>query len=70
MFTSGADRAQYVFLLTRMDPSAAKHKGLTMFLAPLDREGISVHAVHTLSDECTNVTYYIEKRPTDPAEGQ
>ncbi len=58
MFTSGAHLGQYVFLLTRTDASAAKHKGLTMFLVPLDAAGIEVHAVHTLSDERTNVTYY------------
>lgn len=59
MFTSGANIAQYVFLLTRTDPNAAKqHAGLTMFLVPLDAKGIDVHAVQTLSDERTNVTYY------------
>jgi alkylation response protein AidB-like acyl-CoA dehydrogenase len=65
MFTSGADRAQYVFLLTRTDPSAAKHKGLTMFLVPLDLPGITIHPVHTLSDERTNVTYYSGVRVPD-----
>ncbi|HXK22915.1 MAG TPA: acyl-CoA dehydrogenase [Myxococcota bacterium] len=65
MFTSGADRAQYVFLLTRTDPSSAKHKGLTMFLVPLDAPGITVHPVLTLSDERTNVTYYSGARIPD-----
>ena len=44
MFTSGANLGQYVFLLTRTDADA-KHKGLTMFLVPLDSEGIEVHPV-------------------------
>lgn len=65
MFTSGADRAQYVFLLTRSNQEAAKHRGLTMFLVPLDAKGIEVHAVHTLSDERTNVTYYNDVRIPD-----
>jgi alkylation response protein AidB-like acyl-CoA dehydrogenase len=65
MFTSGAHIAQYVFLLTRTDPAAAKHKGLTMFLVPLDTPGIDVHAVHTISDERTNVTYYNGVRVPD-----
>lgn len=65
MFTSGANIAQYVFLLTRTDPGVAKHKGLTMFLVPLDTEGIEVHAVHTMSDERTNVTYYSDVRIPD-----
>jgi alkylation response protein AidB-like acyl-CoA dehydrogenase len=65
MFTSGGDRAQYVFLLTRTDPSVAKHKGLTMFLVPLDLPGIEIHPVLTLSDERTNVTYYSGVRVPD-----
>src|SRR5262249_47712119 len=58
MVTSGAHLAQYGFLLARTDPSAAKHKGLTMFLVPLDTAGVEIQPVHTLSGERTNVTYY------------
>jgi Acyl-CoA dehydrogenases len=65
MFTSGAERAQYVFLLTRTDPQARKHDGLTMFLVPLDLPGIEIQAVHTLSDERTNLTYYNDVRVPD-----
>ena len=65
MFTSGAHLGQYVFLLTRSDPSSAKHKGLTMFLVPLELPGIEIHPLHTLSDERTNVTYYSGVRIPD-----
>ena len=65
MFTSGAHLAQYVFLLTRTDPGTAKHKGLTMFLVPLDTPGIEVQPIHTLSDESTNATYYENVRVAD-----
>ncbi len=58
MFTSGAHLAEYVFLLTRTNRGAAKHKGLTMFLVPLDTPGIEVQPIETLSDERTNATYY------------
>jgi alkylation response protein AidB-like acyl-CoA dehydrogenase len=65
MFTSGANVAQYVFLLTRTDFEAAKHRGLTMFLVPFDTPGIEIQAVHTLSDERTNITYYSDVRVPD-----
>ncbi len=65
MFTSGAHLAQYVFLLTRTDRGAAKHKGLTMFLVPLDTPGIEVQPIETLSDERTNATYYASVRVSD-----
>jgi len=58
MFTSGAHLAQYVFLLTRTDTTVAKHKGLTMFLVPLDTPGIDIQPIHTISDERTNATFY------------
>ncbi len=65
MFTSGANIAQYVFLLTRTDPEARKHRGLTMFLVPLDTEGIEIHPIYTISDERTNATYYSDVRISD-----
>lgn len=65
MFTSGADISQYVFLLTRTDPDAPKHRGLTMFLVPLDSPGIEIQPIHTLSDEKTNATFYNDVRIAD-----
>jgi alkylation response protein AidB-like acyl-CoA dehydrogenase len=65
MFTSGANLAQYVFLLTCTDPEAPKRRGLTMFLVPLDLPGIEIQALHTISDERTNVTYYSGVRVAD-----
>jgi alkylation response protein AidB-like acyl-CoA dehydrogenase len=58
MFTSGANLTDYVFMLTRTDPSAAKHKGLTMFLVPLKTKGVTVQPVFTFQDERTNITFY------------
>ena len=65
MFTSGADLAQYVFLLTRTNPDVPKHKGLTMFMVPLDLPGIEIQPVHTISDERTNLTFYTDVRLPD-----
>ena len=47
-FTSGADKAAYTFLLTRTDPAAPKHRGMTMFLVPLDTAGIEIQPVRTI----------------------
>ncbi|MCB1689139.1 MAG: acyl-CoA dehydrogenase [Halioglobus sp.] len=58
MFTSGANIAQYVLMLTRTNPDVAKHKGLTMFVVPLETDGIEIHPVYTFQDERTNITYY------------
>lgn len=58
MWTSGANIAQYVLMLTRTNPDVPKHKGLTMFIVPLDSEGIEIHPVYTFQEERTNITYY------------
>ena len=67
MFTTMAHEAAYVFLLARTAPDKPKHKGLTMFLVPMDTPGISVTPVHTLGGERTNITWYDGVRVPDRA---
>ncbi len=65
MFTSGAELASYVLLLTRTDPDVPKHKGLTLFLVPLKVPGVEIQPVHTFMDERTNATFYADVRIPD-----
>lgn len=65
MFTSNAHNAQYVFLLTNTDPSAPKHKSLTMFLVPLDSPGVEIQPIRTVDGDRTNITYYSDVRVSD-----
>jgi alkylation response protein AidB-like acyl-CoA dehydrogenase len=58
MFTSGANLASYVLMLCRTNPDVAKHKGLTMFIVPLEAEGVTIQPVFTFQDERTNITFY------------
>jgi alkylation response protein AidB-like acyl-CoA dehydrogenase len=65
MFTSGANLAKYVFLVARTDPDAPKHRGVTMFLVPLDDPGVEIQPVYTFMDERTNATFYTDVRIPD-----
>ena len=65
MFTSNAQNAQYVFLLTNTDPQGPKHKNLTMFLVPLDSPGIEIQPIRTLDGDRTNIVYYSDVRVDD-----
>jgi alkylation response protein AidB-like acyl-CoA dehydrogenase len=65
MFTTLAHVADYVFLLTRSNTEVSKHKGLTMFLIPMDTPGISIGEVRTLGGERTNITSYQDVRVPD-----
>jgi alkylation response protein AidB-like acyl-CoA dehydrogenase len=65
MFTSNAQHAQYVFLITNTDPDAPKHQSLTMFLVPLDRPGVEIQPIRTVDGDRTNITYYSDVRVDD-----
>ena len=60
MFTTMAHVSDYVFLLTRTNPNVEKHRGLTLFLVPIDTPGIQIEPIYTIGGVRTNVTYYSE----------
>src|ERR1700722_15721900 len=65
IFTSNAQFATHVFLLTRTDPTLPKHKGLTMFLVPTSSPGFERQPLPTIADETTNVSFYSDIRLAD-----
>ncbi len=65
MFTTMAHEAHYVFLLCRSNLEAPKHKGLTMFLVPMDTPGIEITPVETMGGERTNITFYSDVHVPD-----
>jgi alkylation response protein AidB-like acyl-CoA dehydrogenase len=65
IFTTGAHNCQYTFLITRTDPDLPKHKGLTMFLLPLDAPGVDIQPIRTYGNERTNVVYFGDVRVAD-----
>jgi alkylation response protein AidB-like acyl-CoA dehydrogenase len=67
MFTSTAHEASHVFLLTRTSPDKPKHRGLTLFLVPMDADGVQCQPIHTLGGQRTNATYYGDVRVPDSA---
>ena len=65
MFTSNAQNAHYVFLITNTDPDAPKHQSLTMFLVPLNTPGVEIQPLRTVDGDRTNITYYSDVRVDD-----
>ena len=62
IFTSLAGDADYVWLATRTDPEAPKHKGISMFIVPMDTPGIRVVPMQLLGDHNINYTFYEDVR--------
>jgi alkylation response protein AidB-like acyl-CoA dehydrogenase len=52
VWTTNAQFASYGLLLARTDPDVAKHKGLTMFIVPIQNaEGVTVRGLRQISGE-------------------
>lgn len=51
MYTSGAHYCTHVYLMARTDPKAPKHKGISVFLIPLDTPGITVRPLWTIQND-------------------
>lgn len=50
VWTSGAQHSDFCFLFCRTDPSAPKHKGISVILVPMDTPGLSVRPLPDLVD--------------------
>ncbi len=51
VWTTNAHFASFGMLLARTDPDVPKHKGLTMFVVPMDGEGVTVRPLRKLTGE-------------------
>jgi alkylation response protein AidB-like acyl-CoA dehydrogenase len=65
MYTSNAQHATHVFLLTRTNVDVPKREGLTVFLVPVDSPGLEVRRLNTLTYHGTNMTYYTDVPVSD-----
>jgi alkylation response protein AidB-like acyl-CoA dehydrogenase len=51
VWTTNAQFAAFGLLLARTDPDQHKHKGLTMFIVPMDADGVMVRGLRQISGE-------------------
>ncbi len=62
VFTSLGATADYVWLATRTDPEAPRHKGISIFLMPTDTPGFSVVPLNIMGGADTTATFYEDVR--------
>jgi len=62
MWTSLIQYADYVWLACRTDPTAPRHKGLSILIVPTSAPGFSWTPVRTMSGVMTSATYYSSVR--------
>ena len=58
VFTSGGDQADFIWLATRTDVDAPKHKGISIFLVPTTDPGFSCTPIVTVGNVVTTASYY------------
>lgn len=51
IWTSGADRADWMFALVRTDPAAPKRDGISFVLVPMDADGVEVRPIKQISGD-------------------
>ena len=51
MFTTAAHYGTHIYLMARTDPEAPRHRGISIFLVPIDTPGITVRPLWTIQND-------------------
>jgi len=51
MYTSAAHYASHIYMMCRTDPDAPRHRGISIFLVPMDTPGITVRPLWTIQSD-------------------
>jgi alkylation response protein AidB-like acyl-CoA dehydrogenase len=62
MWNTGAHTATHNWVAVRTEPEAAKHRGISMIIIPMDRPGITVQPLWTWSGIRTNAVFFEDVR--------
>jgi hypothetical protein len=62
VFTTGAHYASHCWLLARSEPAAPRHKGLSVFIFPLDTPGVTIRPIYTMEGIRTNEVFLDDVR--------
>jgi 3-oxocholest-4-en-26-oyl-CoA dehydrogenase alpha subunit len=62
IYTSAIQYADYVWLAARTDPDVPKHKGLSVFIVPVETPGFHWVPLSTIAGDITSSTFYEDVR--------
>ena len=67
LWSTSADKAEYIWLAARTDPEAKKHAGISVFMVDLRSAGISVHPGFALYGKIFSTVFFDNVRVPDRA---
>ncbi len=62
IWNSGAQRCTHEWLCVRTDPNAARHRGISVIIVPIDLPGIEIRPLYAWSGYRTNEVYFRDVR--------
>lgn len=62
IWNSGAQRATHEWLCVRTDPSAARHRGISVIIVPIDSPGVDIRPLYAWSGYRTNEVHFRDVR--------
>lgn len=67
MFTTRAHSASHIYLMARTDPDAPRHRGISIFLVPMETPGITVRPLWTIQNDppAPRGTTYADRRTNE-----
>ena len=67
MYTTRAHTASHIYLMARTDPDAPRHRGISIFLVPMDTPGITVRPLWTIQNDppAPRCTTYGDRRTNE-----
>ncbi|QDO37327.1 acyl-CoA dehydrogenase [Streptomyces sp. RLB3-17] len=65
LWSSGAHKANWTFVLARTSPDAPAHRGISMLLVPLDQPGIDIRPIRNLTGEADFNEVFFDNATTE-----
>jgi alkylation response protein AidB-like acyl-CoA dehydrogenase len=62
IFTSHGHFADYIYMSTRTDLDAPKHRGITLFIVPMKHPGVTIRPLWTMSGRRVNAVFFDDVR--------
>jgi len=71
IYTSAAHHSTHIWLLARTDFKAPKHRGISIFIVPIDAPGVTIRPLATMGSERSNEVFFEDVRiPADNLVGE